>query len=690
MIDKLLKFKKIIFFSILGVAVLAALAMSFVKINYDLTSYLPKGVPSTIAMDVVESSFKEEIPNINVFIPDVTIPQALAYKEAMSKIDGVGTVLWLDDLVDIQEPLATMDLNTVESWYKDGNAFFMLAGDTDKSVIITEEVSKVSGEDSILTGALVNQSTIQTLSTGEVSKILLYMVPLVLIILLISTSSWFEPILFLIAIGVAILINEGSNIFIGEISYITQATSAVLQLAVSMDYAVFLLHAFSKFRSQGNNVEAAMKKAMADSTSAIAASATTTIFGFLALTLMRFEIGLNMGIVLAKGIVFSFLSVMLLLPILVIYTTKIMDKTHHRSFIPSFEKISRIVVRICIPVAMVIFLVIIPSFLAQQKNDFIYGSSGINDENSQAQIDEDHVIDIFGVKKQMVLLVPEGDVAKEDSLGESLKRIPNVSSIISYSGTVGTEIPSGFLSEEQISTFRSGGYSRYIFYAETTEEGEEAFDLVEDVREAAYDHYGGEYHLLGQTVVNYDLKETIVKDTPRVNGAAIIAIGLVLLLTFRNFALPFILLLTIEGAVWINLGIPYFRGTTLNYVGFLIISAVQLGATVDYGILFANQYMKNRKTHAKKKAAELTISDNAASILTPASILALASITLGIVSTNGIISELGLMLGRGAIISSLMVLLFLPALLIVFDPVIQKTSFIKRRKNHENHEKKVS
>lgn len=346
--------------------------MAFVEINYDLTSYLPKDVPSTIAMDVVENSFKEEIPNINVFIPEVTIPQALAYKEAMSKIDGVGTVLWLDDLVDIHQPIATMDLNTVEDWYKDGNALFMLGGDTEKSVAIVSEVSKVSGEDSILTGALVNQSTIQTLSTGEVSKILLYMVPLVLIILLISTSSWFEPILFLIAIGVAILINEGTNIFIGEISYITQATSAVLQLAVSMDYAVFLLHAFSKFRNEGNNVEVAMKKAMADSTSAIAASATTTIFGFLALTLMRFEIGLNMGIVLAKGIVFSFLSVMLLLPILVIYTTKIMDKTHHRSFIPSFEKVSRVVVRICIPLAMVIFLVIIPSFSTTKKRLYLW------------------------------------------------------------------------------------------------------------------------------------------------------------------------------------------------------------------------------------------------------------------------------------------------------------------------------
>lgn len=684
LINKILNFKKFILLIIFVVVILSVLAMTLVQINYDLTDYLPKDAPSTVAMDVIENSFSEAIPNVNVFIPDLTIPQALAYKERLSEIPGVNSVLWLDDVVDIHQPLSTMDLHTVEGWYKDSDALFMLAGDTNESVAIIAEITKVSGEGSILSGALFNQATIQSLSTGEVSQIMFYMVPLVIIILLISTSSWFEPLLFLIAIGVAILINEGTNIFIGEVSYITQATSAVLQLAISMDYAVFLLHSFSKFRSAGNNVEEAMKKAMAESTSAIAASAITTIFGFLALTLMRFQIGLNMGLVLAKGIIFSFLSVMLLLPILAIYTTKIMDKTHHRSFLPSFKGFSKNVVRICIPLALIIFLVIIPSFLAQQKNDFIYGSSGIYSDDSQAQIDANFVKDIFGEKQQMVLLVPEGDAVQEASLNHALKHIPNVTSIISYPNTVGSEIPPEFLSTVQLSQFRSSGYSRYIFYAETTEEGEEAFALVAAVKEATTAHYGENFYLLGQNVVNYDLKQTIIKDTPRVNGVAIISIGLVLLLTFRSLTIPLILLLTIEGAIWINLGIPYFRGTSLNYVGFLIISAVQLGATVDYGILFAHEYMKKRKTCAKRKAAELSIFNTAASILTPASILALASVALGIVSTNGIISELGLMLGRGALISAFMVLCFLPALLVLFDPVIQKTTLIKRRNDYEN------
>lgn len=673
-IDKIIEYKKIILILLLGLAFLSAVAMSFVKINYNLIDYLPKDVPSTIAIDVVDNNFSEKIPNLNVYIPDVSIPEAISNKERLASISGVHSVLWLDDLMDVYQPLDILDKNTVEDWYKNGGALYSLAADTKNCVAIIEDIRSIYGEKAILSGELLNQATIQALTTGEVSQILFYVIPLVLIILLLSTGSWFEPILFLITIGVAILINEGTNLFIGEVSYVTQSTSAVLQLAVSMDYAVFLLHSFSKYRNEKNTVEAAMKKAMSESASAIAASATTTVFGFLALTFMKFELGPNMGLVLSKGILFSFLSVLLLLPILAIYTTKLMDKTRHRSFLPSFERFSKFVMRICIPLCIVLILFIVPSFLAQKNNSFIYGSSGIHSEDSQLKIDADYINSIFGVKQQMVLLFPKGNVVKEEALAKAIKDIPHITSVIAYPLTVGTEIPPEFLSNEQISQFRSDKYSRIIFYAETEEEGDEAFTLVETIRNTAAIYYGDNYHLLGQNVINYDLKDTIVKDTPFVNGAAVIAIGIVLLITFRSITLPFILLLTIEGAVWINLGIPYFTGTSLNYIGFLIISSVQLGATVDYGILFTKHYMRNRKNVPKREAARLAITNTTASILTPAGILAISCFILSIVSSNGIISELGMMLGRGAIISSLMVLYFLPALLIIFDKVILKTT----------------
>lgn len=667
----ILKHKRIILVTFIVMALASAAMMLYVDINYDLADFLPNNVPSALALKEIEENFEDNIPNLNIFLEGASIPEAVTAKEKLKKITGVSSVLWLDDVEDIYQPLSMMDQDMVDAWYQEEGALLLLAGDTEICTEIIDEIKDLLGEDVIMSGPLLNQATLQSLTTGEVSQIIFMVIPLVMVVLFISTSSWFEPILFLITIAVAILLNEGTNIIMKDVSYVTQSTSAVLQLAVSMDYAVFLLHSFSGFRDEGHDVEKAMKLAMRESAPAVAASAVTTVFGFLALTLMKFQLGPNMGLVLAKGIFFSFLSVMILLPILAVYTTKIMDKTHHRSFLPSFNKFSRLVTKIAIPMALVFVFMIGPSFLAQQNNSFIYGSTGINTEDSILAINEKKIESIFGGRQQMVVIVPT-DPVKEEKLSKDLKAMPLIDSVISFTETVGAQIPTEFLTESQLDTFQSNGKSRVILYGDTKEEGEEAFKLVEDIRDTAYNIYGDDYHFMGQNVVNYDLKDTVVKDGTLVNVAAIIAIGLVLLVTFRNFTLPLILLLTIEGAVWINLGMPYFLGQELNYIGFLIISSVQLGATVDYGILFASHYMRNRESLPAKEASRLTIENTAASILTPASILAIATLILWKISSNGIISELGLMLGRGALISATMVLLFLPALLRLFDKAVSR------------------
>ncbi len=677
--NKILEHKKSILIVSIAAALLCGALLTMVSVNYNLADYLPEDAPSTVAIDVMNSSFTEGIPNVNVFIPNVSIPEALEYKKQFADVSGVSSVLWLDDVVDIYKPVEMADQETAEAWYKDGGALFVLTADNENSIAIIDDIRRIAGDDSVLSGETVNNVTVQSTTMSEILRIMLYVVPLVLLILLFTTSSWFEPVLFLITIGVAILINEGTNIFLDEISYVTRATSAILQLAVSIDYAVFLLHSFARFRQDGFEVKEAMKKAVANSFSAIAASAATTVFGFLALTLMKFKIGPDMGLVLAKGVLFSYISVMVFLPIFAIYTAKLMDKTHHRSLMPSFKGFGKVAVRSCIPLAAVIFMILVPSFLAQQNNEFLYGSSGMHSEDSVVRKDANYISNIFGETQQMVLLVPEGDTVNENTLTTALAEVPNVTAVISYSNAVGIQIPAEFLPGEKLSQLRSGGYSRFILYAATPDEGNKAFAVVEEIRKAAGEYYGDTYHLIGQSVINYDLKETITKDYLPVTMASIIAIGLVLIVTFRSVSIPLILLLTIEGAIWINLGLPYFTGNSLNYIGYQIISAVQLGATVDYGILFVQHYMGNRKSLEKREAARLAISDTAASILTPAGILTAAGLVLGLVSTNGIISQLGTILGRGAIISAVMVLLFLPALLILFDGLIQRTTWSGRR-----------
>lgn len=672
--EAILKHRRIVLFGFFVAALISFFLMPFVNINYTLSDYLPEDAPSTAAFAVLEQSFAEDIPNVSIYIKDVTIPEAVEYKTRLTAVSGVESVLWLDDVIDVYRPLEMADQETVEAWYKDGGALFSVTVDTGDVVNTVESLRQIVGDRGVMAGEAVNLAASQGTVMGEMPKIMLFVVPLVLVILLISTSSWFEPLLFLITIGIAILINEGTNIIMGEISFVTRATSAILQLAVSMDYAVFLLHSFARFRQEGIELKQAMRSAMVKSFSAIAASAATTVLGFLVLTLMRFKIGPDMGIVLAKGILISFVSVVALLPVLALTTTRLMDRTHHRSLLPSFEKTGRIVARICIPLAVAVVLLIVPGYLAQSSNQFIYGSSGMHSEDSQIKKEANAINEVFGESVQMVLLVPDGEPADEVALGNALEKVQDVKTVVSYGSMVGTQIPDEFLTSEQVEQFRSGGYSRLILYVGTSDEGEEAFRAVEAVRQTAQQYYGDQYYLIGQSVVNYDLKETITGDNQLVTLAAVIAIGVVLLITFRSLSIPLLLLLTIEGAIWINLSVPYFIGDSMNYIGYQIISAVQLGATVDYGILFAQHYMDNRKTMNKTESVRLAVAGTAASILTPAMILAIAGTALGIVSSNGIISQMGAILGRGAVISAAMVLLFLPALLIIFDRIIQKTT----------------
>ncbi len=672
--ESILRHRKIVLIVFAIVGALCIVAMNLVNINFNMSDYLPDDAPSTVALQTMEENFDESLPNLSIYILNISIPEALGFKDAIAQSPGVESVLWLDDVVDTYTPLETLDQDMVEAWYKDSGALFSVSVDTDNVEEHIDALKELVGDRGVMAGNAYNLALAQNTTSQEIPKIVLFLLPLVILILLLSTDSWFEPVLFLLTIGMAILINEGTNIILGQVSFVTRSSSAVLQLAVSMDYAVFLLHRFARFRREGLDTPKAMSKAMAVSFSSIAASAMTTVIGFLVLVLMRFQIGPDMGVVLAKGIVISFLCVMVLLPVLSTVFVKLLDRTSHRHLLPSFEKFGKFVMRICIPLSLVVLALIVPAFLGQKNNHFIYGSSGMYAAESQAAKDMNAINAVFGQSVQMVLLVPQGDIVREAQLSEALEGMDHVTSVISYTNMVGVQIPEGFLSEDDLSQFRGGEYCRLIVYVSTSDEGTQAFSVVEQVRNVAQAYYPDVYHLVGQSVVNYDLKATIVSDNRVVTIAVIVAIALVLLLTFRSFSIPIILLLVIEGATWINLSIPYFTGSTLNYLGYQIISSVQLGATVDYGILFMHQYMVNRKSMAKRLAVQQTITDTAASILTPASILTIAGLMLGFVSSNGIISQLGLVLGRGGALSALMVLLMLPGLLLLLDGIVQRTT----------------
>lgn len=645
-----------------------------VPVNYNMTDYLPESAPSTEAMDVMEEEFDEDVANSRVMIQDIRIPKALEVKEKLEEIDGVSDVTWLDDVIDIKTPLETADKDTVESYYLNGNALFTFHIEDGKEVEATDAIYDVIGEDNALSGDALDTAISQKATGQETMNAAAILIPIIILILLLSTRSWIEPVFFLTAIGISVLINLGTNIFIGEISFISQSVAPILQLAVSLDYAIFLLHSFDDYRKKMEDPYEAMRLAIKKSFPAITASASTTFFGFMALTFMEFEIGADLGLNLVKGILLSFLSVMIFLPALTMMFYPLIDKTQHKQWVPSKYKIGKFLIKCRIPVLLLIAALIVPSFLAQSNTNFLYGM-GEQPNDSRAGIDAAMIEDAFGKYTPIVLLVPKGDLPREDELIGKLKKLEEVKSIVSYSEAIGVAIPPEYLDEEVQQQFFSEHFSRIIINTTTKTEGDEAFSTVEDVRDITKQLYGEEYHATGESVTLYDMKKIVEKDNTLVNILTVVTIALVLLVTFRSLSFPVVLLLTIQTSVWINLSVPYFTNDPLVYIGYLIISIVQLAATVDYAILFSDDYVANRKEMSAKAAITKTINEKVFSIAVPASILSSVGFILWATSTDPIISSIGILLGRGTLLAFVLVVLFLPALLIVLDWVIEKTTW---------------
>ncbi len=670
--------QKLIIATFLVLFVACAVCKQLVAVNYDMNDYLPRFSASTQALELMEQEYDGGIPNARVMVQDVTVPKALEYKEKLLAVDGVTDVTWLDDVASVTVPLETLDVGTLESYYKDGNALFSVTINEDKRIDAVNAIRDIIGDDNAMTGSAVTTAVATTSTVNEITTIAIIAVAFVLLVLILTTTSFAEPFLVLAGLGVAVVINAGSNLIFGEISFVTNAAGNILQLAVSLDYSVFLLHRFAECRQTTADPQEAMVQALTMSTTAILSSGLTTVIGFLALCLMQFQIGPDLGLALAKGVVLSLVTVFTFMPALILRTYKLIDKTQHRSFMPSFRSFGRFVSHVMMPMVIVFAILIAPCYLASNANSFYYGASHIFGSATQLGADTERIEETFGKQDTYVLMVPKDSTATQAELSKALHEIPQVKSILSYVDTVGEMIPEQYLDSGTLSKLNSEHYTRMVLTVDAAYEGDECFSLVKTVRNTAERYYPGEWYLAGEGVSTYDLMDTVTADMVKVNLVAIGAVFLVLLLTMKSLTVPVILVLSIETAIWINLSIPYFSDQTIFYIAYLIISSIQLGATVDYAILFTDRYKEIRQTHEKKEAIVQTISAVAVSVLTSASVLTVVGFLLGIFSTHGLLSQLGYFLGKGTLCSLAIVLFVLPGLLYLFDKLI-----VKRKKSQE-------
>jgi len=384
---------------------LSAVCMPMVGVNYDMNDYLPEDSPSTVALDVMEEEFDGGIPNARAMLCDVSIAEALHYKDMLSAVEGVTDVLWLDDSADVSAPLSALGEDLVETYCKDGNALMTLTLEEEN---VVDTIRAVIGEDNAMSGAAVSTAVAMTSTVTEIPLIACFAVVFTLFVLLLTTQSWLEPVIVLGSIGVAVLLNSGSNLIFGTISFVTNAAGAVLQLAVSLDYGVFLQHRFEDCRAEQPAIREALVDALCQSTSSILSSGLTTVIGFIALCIMRFGIGSDLGLALAKGIAISLIVAFVFTPALIMTTCKLNDRLRHRSFVPSFSWLGRLMLKVMIPMTLVFIPIVPAARVASNSNSYYFGSSKIFGLDTQLGRDIKRIEDAFGKRDTYVLLVPRG------------------------------------------------------------------------------------------------------------------------------------------------------------------------------------------------------------------------------------------------------------------------------------------
>lgn len=675
--------------------VICTLLFPFVEINYDMTEYLQDTMPSKKAINLTEQEFGMQ-GMARLMINGISITQGKDIKNRIEQVEGVDMVLWLDsDIDDLYAPTSFINQEDIADYYQDGSILFDITFIEDDSSELTHaaltEIKKIAGENSYIGGSSIENKSVKDTLMKEVAIAMCIAVPIVFLILLITTTSYLEPVLFLLITALGIIINLGSNIIFGKISFFTFSVAAILQLAISMDYSIFLLHSFTHEKENGEaDEEVAMQNAIAKSIVSILSSGLTTIVGFVALALMQFEIGKDMGLVLAKGIVISLFCVIFYMPSIILKYSEKIEKMRHKPFITISERFSKIVYNAHFIIVPILLILIFPCYVGQNMNSFLYGNDALgSSEGTAVYADKMAIEEKFGKSNMMLAIVPRENNIKEKEMAEALEEIPAVR----YAKTIATELPAGvpesFIAESSTKKFHSKDYTRYLISVYTDGESPEAFEVVEAIQTLLDQYYPNENYIAGGTPSTLDIKTVIESDYSEVNLISIIGIGVIILFTFKSFFAPLVLLAVIESGIFINMTIPYLAGDTMIFMGYLIVSCIQLGATIDYGILMTENYMHARETMSKKESAISAIHKSALSVLTSGFVLTSAAFTIGKISTVAAICQVGELIARGAVLSMILVLSVLPTFLVLFDKLITLTSFknIKNlfSKNQSNH-----
>lgn len=686
---------------IMAVLTLVSIGLSpLVKINYDMREYLKDESKTKQAIIKLEEEFGNS-SMIQMMTSNIDLVEASNIVSEINEMPMVKSVIWLGTAADINIPIDAIDESVVNvsDFYKDGKLLYTIEFmEDDYSLEVGKTIDKIN--DLMLSkevevsyrGPAVNNKTTRELVDSEMIMILAVAIPLAVLILFLASSSWLEPIVVLINLAVAIVINLGTNFLMPSVSYITMSIASILQLAMSLDYSLFIVHRYYEERDKGFDKIAAAVNSTKASFRSVTASAATTVVGFLALLLMRYQIGADIGLSLVKAIVISYLVTIFLLPVLLILLDKPLLKYKHKMFLPKFGSIVKVLHKG--RYIIVIFFIILgaSAFYLQSKTTYIYGDTPSDDMKLKLAQDRHKIKEAFGGFEPVVILYDKEDKTNVISLVTELEKLEQVSNIQSIVTSVDPSIPEEMIPKEALAQFKGINYYRMILFLNVDSETEKTYELSNQIFDLTDQYLEHPSYIAGGVVATTEIKETVKSDGIWVQLISAVAIALVILIVLRNPITPVILVLLIEVSIWINIAITFISGNVIIYIGFLVVTSLQLGATIDYAVLISSRYQEFRKTLDKKEAMIEAVKLSAPAIITSAAVLASSGFVVSIVSQLTVVHSIGLLIGRGALLSGVIVLFLLPPLLLAADFLIEKTNikFKKIKTNKEGQHEKIN
>ena len=666
----------------------AVFGMLETRINYDMLNYLPDDMDTVIGQNALLEDFGKGAFSF-IVVENMPEKDVAALQEKLESVEHVETVLWYNSLMDTSIPMQLLPDKLYDA-FNTGDAtmmavFFDTATSADETMDAIREIRSIAGKQCFVSGMSALVTDLKDLCEQEEPIYVAIAVVLACVAMMVFLDSWLIPFVFLASIGAAILLNLGSNWFMGEISYITKALSAVLQLAVTMDYSIFLWHSYNEQRAIYPDKCEAMAHAISATLTSVVGSSITTIAGFLALCFMSFALGRDLGIVMAKGVLLGVLSCVTVLPSLILLLDKPLQKTRHRSILPKMDGLAKGVTKV-FPLFLALFVVLAPVFyFAYDKtNDEVYYDMGqCLPEDMEYVIANSKLSEEFDIASTHMLLVDASLPSKQvRSMISDMEQVDGVKYVLGLESVVGAGVPEEILPDSVRSILKSDKWELLLINSEYKVASDEVNAQIDSLN-AILKKYDPTGMLIGEAPCMKDMIETTDHDFKVVNAVSILAIFLIILLVERSISLPFLLIAVIELAIFINLGLPHFLGQSLPFIAPICISTIQLGATVDYAILMTTRYKAERLAGKEKRPAVITaLSTSIPSIIVSGMGLFAATFGVAIYSDIDIISSMCMLMARGAIVSMLCVILILPALLLLCDRLVCATTLGMRHCNH--------